>query len=673
MSGSSKKDKKYPKTKHEDVEEELHGVNITDPYRWLEEDSEEVQEWTEEQNEYTEEILDDSILGTLRPHLELVVEHEEYGTPVVRGDRYFQLLSEPDEDQRKLVVREEPDGEYRILADPNEFEGVVSLDWFVPSPDGDLIVYGKSEGGTEQYDLTVLDVEDDSEVMKIPDVGRCGEQTVAWLDDGFYYQKTDPEDQLDKELRYAEIDGKDHLITDDLPRKKWPILFTDQETDTTLVGIGELGGETELYLLKDGLTRILPELEASIKLLLHRGRCYLLTDHETSRWKVLSCPIEELEDITTDELDTTIPETEKVLMNIVPAKDRLVVHSLKDAVSSISIHSLNGEHLKEIDLPLAGIPRGELTGNDKTREAYTILQSFDRPPEVIQINADSYQWNTIDSVQIPGDLPDLTVDRIWVGSTDGKEVPAFITHRADIEPNKSPTVLYGYGGFRIPLTPDFKAVRLPFLEAGGVWVQACLRGGLEFGEEWHEEGMRENKQQVFDDYYSVAEHLIRSGISSEDQLAAWGGSNGGLLVATAITQRPELFAGAICAVPLTDMLRFHRTLLGATWTKEYGSPEDVKTFKALKEYSPYHNIEKRTYPPTLIRTAVGDTRVDPAHARKFAARLQKNQTDDAPICLWTEIDTGHGLGKPTSMIVEQSLHEFGFLFKYLDIDVSTLD
>jgi len=670
MSSSSEDDIKPPETKRDPVEEEMHGHEITDPYRWLEDNNDEVKKWIERQNEYTEEILDDSILKNLRPHLERVVEHEEFGPMVARGGRYFQLMSEPEEDQRKLVVRDSPDGEPKVLADPNEFEGVVSVDWFVPNPDGDLIVYGINEGGTEQYDLTVLDVEENEKVMKIPDVGRCNE--VIWLNDGFYYQKTSAEDQLDKELRYVKIDGEDELITNDIHRKKWPMVFVDQETDTTLIGIGELGGETELYLLKDGLTRILPELEASVQPLLHRGRCYLLTDHETSRWKVLSCSVKELEDITLEELNTTIAESEKVLMDIAPADDRLVVHSLQDAASSISVHSLDGEHLQDIDLPLTGIPRGALKGNSDEREAYTIIQSFDRPPEVIQIDADSYEWNSINSVQISGELPDLKVERTWVESTDGKQVPAFITHRKDIDPDNSPTVLYGYGGFRISLTPDFKAVRLPFLEAGGVWVQACLRGGLEFGEDWHKEGMRENKQQVFDDYYSVAEHLIKTGITNKDQLAAWGGSNGGLLVATAITQRPELFAASICAVPLTDMLRFHQTLLGSTWTQEYGSPEDQKDFGWLKDYSPYHNIEQRAYPPTLIRTAIGDTRVDPAHARKMAARLQHNQTNKAQICLWTETDTGHGMGKPTSMIVEQSLHEFGFLAQHIDLDLEIL-
>ncbi len=662
-----------PETKRDVVEEVLHDIKIKDPYRWLEEESEEVEEWTEEQNEYTEYTLDDSILEKLRPHLERVVKHEEYSAPVVRGGRYFQLLSESDEDQRKLIVREEPDEDYRVLADPNEFEGVVSLNWFVPSPEGNFVVYGTTEGGTEHYDLTVLDVECNSEVLTIPDVGRCNEGAVAWLGDGFYYQRTDTEDQLDKELRYVDLEGEDELITADIPQKKWPVVFADDETDTTLVGISELGGETELYLLKDELTRILPELEASVKPLLHRERCYLLTDHETSRWKVLSSPIEDLENTTVDELDTAVPETEKVLMDIVPAKDRLVVHALKNAVSTISIHSLEGEHLKDVDMPLVGIPRGELTGNDERREAYSIIHSFDRPSEVIQIDADSSRWRSIGSVDISGGLPDLTVEKIWVESTDGKEVPAFIAHRADIEPDNAPTVLYGYGGFRIPLTPDFSAVRLPFLKAGGVWVQACLRGGLEFGEEWHKAGMRQNKQQVFDDYLSVAEHLIKSGITSADELAAWGGSNGGLLVATALTQRPELFGGVICAVPLTDMLRFHKTLLGSTWTKEYGSPEDPKDFLWLKEYSPYHNIEERAYPPTLIRTAVGDTRVDPAHARKFAARLQYDQKGEDPICLWTETDTGHGLGKPTSLIIEQALYEFGFLFKHLDIGTRRLE
>jgi len=235
MKDESKTQKEPPKTRRDLVIEELHGIEVKDPYRWLEEDSEEVKRWTEAQNTYTDEIIDDSIQKTLRPHLERVVEHEEYGPPVARGDLYFQLIGEPEEDQRKLIVREKPDGEPRVLADPNEFEGVVSIDWFVPSPDGEMIVYGTNEGGTEQYDLTVLDVENGSTIMEIPEVGRCGEGPIAWLDNGFYYQRTDPEDQLDKELRFVEIEGEDYLVTGDLPRKKWPIVFVDRETSTTLI------------------------------------------------------------------------------------------------------------------------------------------------------------------------------------------------------------------------------------------------------------------------------------------------------------------------------------------------------------------------------------------------------------------------------------------------------
>ncbi|MFC3957608.1 prolyl oligopeptidase family serine peptidase [Halovivax cerinus] len=686
-----------PPTERDPVTEKLHGEEIVDPYRWLEGDDEAVREWEAAQNDYTDGFVETDRREDLRPQFERVADHTTYQLPVARGGRYFQLIETADADQPHLTVRAERDDEPRTLVDPAEFGETVSLGWFVPDPDGERVVYGLMDGGTEEFDLRVLDVETGEVIDRVDGVGRCGEVSVAWTGEGFYYQSTGAaadDELLDKAIRYHEMGdgGADRTVTDDIPESRWPNVQVDRETGLVLVALGELASDTELYVLEDGeLVPLLTDVDASLVPLVHDGDVYLRTNHDAPRFRLLGVAATDLVDggaaaIPSDErgldsFETVIPESDDVLFDVAPAGDGLVVHRIRDAESMVSLHDADGTARHELTLPEhAGIGRDAIGGSRDADEAFFTLQGFDRPPSIVHADAGpaagSDDWEIVQEPELPTNRDprvelDLTVDQLWADSPDGTSVPVFVVHRTDIDlDGDAPTVLYGYGGFRIPLLPSFDEYRLPFLADGGVFAVACLRGGLEFGEAWHEAGHRAQKTNVFDDFEAVGEALIDEGYTTADRLAAWGGSNGGLLVGAAITRRPDLFGAAVCAVPLLDMLRFHKFLLGATWTPEYGSPDDPEAFAWLREYSPYHNVAETEYPATLFQTAAGDTRVHPSHARKMTARVQAATTGDAPICFRGDEGTGHGAGTATSIEIEQQLDRWTWVAEMLGVDSS---
>ena len=692
-----------PETERDPVTEVLHGETIVDPYRWLEGDDEAVAEWEAAQNAYTDEIVETERRETLRPAFERLADHESYHLPELRGGRYFQRIEAAEADQPRLTVRDSRDGDPRTLVDPNELGETVSLGWFVPDPDGDRLVYGLMEGGTEEYDLRVLDVDSGEIVDRIDDVGRCGAMSTAWTDDGFYYLSTGSADEgtlLDKELRYRELGGADRCVTTDIPERRWPHVDVDRESGLVLVALGELASDTELYVLSDDeLVPLVTELDVAFDPLVHEGRLYLRTNHEAPRYRLLGAPAERILELVEeagayekadedgpvpglDAFEPVVPETDDVLMEVAPAGDGLAIHWIREARSVVSLYDADGHRRHDLSLPeFVGVPRGGVGGSADADEAVVVLQGFDRPPSIVHADAgetaDPDDWAIVQSPELPPEYDpreelELTVERHWVESTGGARVPVTVVHRADPEPEgDAPTVLTGYGGFRIPKLPSFDPFRSPFLAAGGVFALACLRGGLEFGEEWHEDGHREHKHHTFDDFEAAAETLIEEEYTNSERLAGIGGSNGGLLVGAALTRRPDLFGAIGCGVPLLDMLRFHRFLLGDTWTPEYGSPENPEEFEWLRAYSPYHTVEATDYPATLFWTSAGDTRVHPGHARKMAARVQAATTGDAPICFRSYDETGHGVGTPTWLEIDQQLDRWTFLSEALGVE--TLD
>lgn len=682
-----------PATEREEVVEEIHGTTIRDPYRWLEGDDEAVEAWIETQNEYADQFLKTPSAEALTPRFEDLARVTDYGGISAEAGRYFQQIEAPDEEQPVLYVREELNDDPRAVVDPNDFEGASpSMDWYTVSPDGERLAYGYAEGGDEQYDIRVIDVSSGEQIDEVPNTGRSSGFGIAWTETGFYYVQTGGPgggDQLDKALWYHELETNpdtDVEIRADFDEHAWVSLERDETTETVFVTISFGTTHSELYALEesaifdegesptapagDPLREILTGYDAFFGATTDDGRLYVRTDHEAPFYRVLTVSVEEAvaeAPLTPETMSEAIPEGDAVVQGLAFADDQLVVHHLRDATSELSTYDRDGTHRTDIDLP-SYCTVGALEGGGDTPEVFFTLQGFDRPTEVTRVDLGSHERTVLDSPEV-GVNADLTVTHRFVPSTDGTEVPAFVVHREDLDlDGDNPAVIYGYGGFRLSQTPTFDRFRAPFLEHGGVWVQACLRGGTEYGEPWHEAGMLGEKQTVFDDFIAVAEDVCDAGYSSPDRLAALGGSNGGLLVGAAITQRPDLWAAAFCSVPLLDMLRFHEFLLGEYWTVEYGSPEDAEAFEWLYDYSPYHNAPETAYPATMFKTALGDTRVHPSHARKMTALLQDRNTGPNPIILRTERETGHGVGKPTSMIVREQAERWGFLFDQLGID-----
>lgn len=671
-----------PDTERRPVTETLHGVEITDPYRWLEAgDEEAVQDWIDAQNTYADTVLQTDTTDALRPRFESLARVTDYGGINPSGGRYFQQVEAPEEDHPVLSVRASRADDRRPLVDPNTFTGEhPSMDWYEVAPSGDRLVYGYAEGGDEQYDIRVLDVETGSIEETVPDTGRTTEFGLTWGADGFYYVRTGGPgggDQLDKALLYHELGtdpGDDREITAAFDEHAWIGLDVDDESGPVLVTVLYGTTHAELYRLDedgdDPLTPLLTGYDATFVPEIHEGTVYIQTNYDAPRSRILGVDLDRVQSgppLDPAALPEVIPETDAVLQSGAFADDRLAVHRLRDASSELTIHALDGTERHRISLP-PHCTVGSLAGTDDDREWFFTVQTFAEPATVCRYTPVDGR-ETVDRPDVGVDA-DLTVTRRFVESTDGTDVPAFIVHRNDLAlDGDNPTIVYGYGGFRVSQTPTFDRFRAPFLEHGGVWVQTCLRGGTEYGEPWHEAGMLGDKQQVFDDYLAVADALREWGYTSPSRLAAYGGSNGGLLVGAAITQRPDLWTAAFCSVPLLDMLRFHEFLLGESWTVEYGSPEDPEAFEWLYEYSPYHNVAETAYPATLFKTAAGDTRVHPAHARKMTARLQANNIGPNPVVLRTETGTGHGVGKPTSMIVREQAEQWAFLFDHLDMTV----
>lgn len=674
-----------PGTERDPIVEELHGTTVRDPYRWLEADDEErVEAWIDDQNEFADQILDDELISALSPRLEELARVTDYGVISPESGLYFQQIEGPDEDQPVLYVRDSIDAEPRELVNPNEFAGdTPSMDWYTVDSNATRLAYGYAEGGNEQYDVRVLDIDTGEQIDEVPETGRTSGFGLAWTEDGFYYVRTGGPgdgDQLDKSLWYHEIGTNptaDREITAAFDEHAWVSLDRDDTTGTVIVTVSYGTTHSELYVLdesaEDPLQPVITGYDASFEPMTDDGHLYIRTDFEAPRYRLLGTDLSAVTDTTEElnpaELTEVIPESTAVLQSVSVADDRLIVHHLRDASSELAVHSSEGDHLQDIDLPEFCTVSG-VEGADETSEVFFSVQGFDRPSEVTHYDIETDERTVLSRPDVSIEA-DITVDQRFVSTEDGADVPAFVVHRSDLDlDGTNPAVVYGYGGFRISQTPTFDRFRAPFLEHGGVWVHACLRGGTEYGEPWHEAGMLDNKQRVFDDFDAVAREVCEAGYTSEDRLAAMGGSNGGLLVGAAITQHPDRWAAAFCSVPLLDMIRFHKFLLGESWTVEYGSPQDPDAFEWLYEYSPYHNAPETAYPATMFKTALGDTRVHPSHARKMTALLQERNTGSEPIILRTERDTGHGIGKPTSMVVREQAERWAFLFEHLGIEPS---
>ncbi|MDI1431015.1 prolyl oligopeptidase family serine peptidase [Polyangium sorediatum] len=682
-------------TRREDVVETLHGKDIHDPYRWLEDgDSDEVKAWQAAQNERTAKALS-SLPGraALTHRIESLLRIGSVGTPAVYGSkkgqkgRYFSTRQAPSEDQPVLYVRDGVDGVDRKLVDPNTrgSDGLVSLDFWVPSQDGKKLAYGLSSGGDEQSTLYVMDVETGKDLPETEVIPRARYASVAWLPDGksFYYTRYPKKGDVPA--------GEEHyhrkVYLHQLGRswEKDPLVFGEGRamTDSPSVAISPNGrwlvasvhmgwSRVEAYLLdrtagpKATFVPIaVPKESAIYDVDVYDDVMLVRTNDGAPTYELYRVDPKKP---AREHWQKILPATKDVLQAVTSIGGQLFATYIVDAHSVVKRFSATGEPKGEITLPTIGTTGGA-SGEWDGHEAFLGFTSFAVPSTVLRFDLTTEKVNTWAEIKPPVDASEFVVTQEKARSKDGTMVPYFLVHKKGVaRDGKAPAVLTGYGGFNIAQMPAFAGSRYVMLEQGGVVAVANLRGGGEYGEAWHRAGMLGSKQNVFDDLYAVAEELIADRVTSSDRLAVMGGSNGGLLVGAAITQRPDLFRAAVCAVPLLDMIRYHKFLIAKLWIPEYGSAEDASQFEWLWAYSPYHNVKAGTpYPAVLFATAEGDSRVDPLHARKMAALLQAEAGGDKPILLRVEGKAGHGAGKPISKRIEEATDVYSFLFWQLGV------
>ncbi len=677
-----------PRTDREVVIDELHGQKIADPYRWLEDgDSAATKDWVQRQNAYTASLLE-AFPGreAIQTRLTELYSVGGVGAPAVRNHRYFYQRRDGRQNQPVLYVREGHDGTERVLLDPNaaSAEGTVVLDWWYPSTDGTLLVYGYSNDGNEWSTLHLLQV--DSGQIHSDRIERTRYSSVAWLPDnsGFYYTRyprvgevAEGEENYWNKFFFHRI-GTDPVVdpeihVTDMEREDMPSLSSSRDGRYLVATIFKGWERSNLYVRELARTDapFLPVVEGKDALfgaVVDGDTLYIHTNQDAPRYRVFRVlaarPARE-------EWEELIPErVDAVLESFTLAGNYIVATYLRNATSEVVVLDRSGRHVRDVDLPALGTVTA-LSGNRDKPEAFLGFESFTVPSTVYRLELEEGTTSVWASVQADVRSDDYMVHQEWYTSKDGTPISIFLVHRKDLDRSKlQPTLLTGYGGFNVNRTPMFFRNAMLWLEHGGVYALPNLRGGGEYGEEWHRAGMLERKQNVFDDFSAAAEYLIHEGYADPSCLAISGGSNGGLLVGAALTQRPELFRAVVCQVPLLDMLRYHQFLIARLWITEYGSAESPEQFPFIHAYSPYHHVrEGERYPAILFTTAESDTRVDPLHARKMAALLQEVNASERPTLLRVETKAGHGVGKPITKVIEEQTDVWSFLCWQLGVEV----
>lgn len=677
---------KYPETQKVNQIDIYHGVEVADPYRWLEDpDSAETKAWVEAQNQVTFNYLSQiPQREEIKRRLTQVWDYEKYGIPFKRGDRYFYYKNDGLQNQSVLYVLNSLDDEPRVLIDPNllSADGTVSLSGVAISKDGNLMAYALSYSGSDWKEWHVRNIETGED---LPDIIKWSKFSGAsWTHDhqGFFYSRYDepnPETKHEDvnyyhKLFYHKIgtdQSQDILVYHRPDQKEWGFSGVVSEDGRYLIISVWLGTDPKNLLFYKDLTvpnrevvELISEFKAQYSFIDNEGSVFWIeTDLDAPRGRVIAI------DITQGNQTEIIPEQAETLQGVSVVNHQFVAAYLKDAHSQIKIFNLDGSWVRDVVLPGLG-SAGGFDGDRADTETFYSFTSFTTPTTIYRYNMLTGESSVFRQPQVDFNPADYESQQVFYHSKDGTRIPMFITHKKGIKlDGNNPTYLYGYGGFNISLTPSFSVSQLVWMEYGGILAIPNLRGGGEYGEEWHQAGTKLNKQNVFDDFIAAAEWLIANKYTCREKLAIGGGSNGGLLVAACLTQRPDLFAAVLPAVGVLDMLRFHKFTIGWAWCSDYGSPENPEEFKALYAYSPLHNLKPGThYPATLITTADHDDRVVPAHSFKFAAALQAAQAGEAPILIRIETKAGHGADKPTTKIIEEVADKWAFLFRVLGME-----
>ncbi|MCB9566428.1 MAG: S9 family peptidase [Myxococcales bacterium] len=685
----------YPESAKGDVVDDYHGVKVADPYRWLEDpDSPETRAWVEAENKVTFGYLESlPARAAITKRLTELWNYERYGVPYREGGRYFWSRNDGLQNQNVIYTAKSPSAEPKVVIDPNTLsaDGTVALSGMAVSPNGKLLAYGIAASGSDWQEYRVREI----------DSGKDREDLLKWIkfsgvswtkdNKGFFYSRYDEPKEgealkgtnLNQKLYYHRLgapQAEDVLIYERPDHPKWGYNATVSDDGKYLiVEVWEGSAEKNAVLVKElkgaagtqagGVTELLINFDAKYDFIDNNGSTFWFrTDLEAPRGKVIAI---DLKKPAREEWKVLIPESAETLRSVSAVGDRFFANYLKDAHSQVKIFDLKGALERDLELPGLGTVYG-FGGKRKDKETFYMFTGYTVPGSIYHYDVKKGTSELFREPKVAFDPNDYVTEQIFYPSKDGTKIPLFITHKKGLaKDGNNPTLLYGYGGFNIPLTPSFSVANLQWMEMGGVLAVANLRGGGEYGESWHQAGTKLNKQNVFDDFIAAAEWLIANKYTQPAKLAINGRSNGGLLVGAAMTQRPDLFKVALPGVGVLDMLRFHKFTIGWAWVPDYGSSEDPAEFKALYKYSPLHNLKAGTeYPATLIHTADHDDRVVPGHSFKFAAALQDAHKGDNPVMIRIETKAGHGAGKPTSKKIEEAADLWAFAAANLGMEFS---
>ena len=677
----------YPETKRVDTTDVYFGTEVADPYRWLEDDnSEETAAWVKAQNEITDAYMAQiPFRQALKEKLTSLINYEKMGTPSLRNGKYYFSKNDGLQNQSVLYEADSLDGEARVLLDPNKLsdDGTVALSSMSFSKDGKYLAYVISRSGSDWNEIYVMDVESrkvlDDHIMWAKFTG------AAWQGDGFYYSAYDaPADGKGlsaknefQKVYYHKIgtpQSEDRLeyMNPEHPLRFYSVGLTDDERFLCLYesdGEGNAIYVKDLKAAKPGYKCIASDMSKNNAIIdSDDKRIYMMTNEGAPNYKLVAFDIDNLEEGKHTEI---IAECGHLLEGVSLAHDKMIVTYMENIAHHVYLYSRDGNRLREIALPTAG--SAGFNTDKEHKEIYYAFTSYTFPGAIYKYDMDKDESSLIFTPKVDFNPEEYVTEQLTYPSKDGTMVNMFVTHRKDIEMNgKNPVLLYGYGGFNISLTPGFSAMRIPFIQSGGIYVVANLRGGGEFGEEWHKAGTKLQKQNVFDDFIAAAEYLIKEGYTSPEYIAINGGSNGGLLVGAVVNQRPDLFRAAVPQVGVMDMLRYHTFTIGWNWASDYGRSDDSEEmFKYLIGYSPLHTIKNdgTEYPAIMVTTGDHDDRVVPAHSFKYAATLQASDTGDRPKLIRIDSKAGHGSGKPIAKVIEEQTDIYAFIMHNLGMEL----
>ncbi len=678
----------YPKTKKVDQVDDYHGTKVSDPYRWLEDDnSAETKAWVQAENKVTFDYLNQiPERAKLKARLTELWNYEKYSAPFKEGKHYFYSKNDGLQNQSVFYVSDSVKDEGRVLLDPNKLskDGTVALSGMAISDDGKLMAYGLSGAGSDWQTWHFRDIETGKD---LPDVlENIKFSGASWTKDekGVYYSRFPETDEKSKLTR---INYFQKLYYHKLGTPQSEDVLVYERPDDKEMGVG--GGVTEdgnwlvinvtkgtaptnmvfvknLTMEKAPIIPVVDKLVADYSFIGNDGsKFYFRTDKDAPLGRLVSVDVLD-KDLTWKEV---VPQAKETLGSVDFVNNQFVGNYLKDAYTQIRIYDLNGKFVRNVELPGIGTANG-FNGKRYDTEVFYTYSSYNAPPTIYRYDLKTGKSEIFRKSDVKFNPNDFEVKQVFYNSKDGTKIPMFIVHKKGLKlDGNNPTLLYAYGGFNISMTPGFSVSRVVWMENGGVYAVPNLRGGGEYGEEWHKAGTKLNKQNVFDDFIGAAEYLIKNKYTRPEKLAISGGSNGGLLIGATLNQRPDLFGAALPAVGVMDMLRFQKFTIGRAWTSDYGSSDNADEFAAIYKYSPLHNIkEGAKYPAVLVTTSDHDDRVVPAHSFKYAATLQEAQGGDAPVLIRIETNAGHGAGKPTAKVIEEQADIYGFLMKNLGMD-----